>query len=136
MSNGISPLGLVGGAVPATAVAGPVATAASVAATGAAAAVRGPFSPNPSSYIDPALGIVVIEFHAASGKIIQTIPTSQQIAAYRHSLGPLSVPGAGAGLGRASLPAAASVVAAASVPAATPTHPGPAPPPAGTTLTV
>ncbi len=132
MSNGISPLGLVGSAMPAEAAAPrlPAAAAGSVSATGSAAA-QGPYTTNPSSYIDPALGIVVIEFRAATGKVTSTIPTSRQIAAYRQNLGSVSLAGAGAAAEAATLPGAVSVAPAFPVTAAETA----ARKPAGTTLT-
>jgi hypothetical protein len=87
MSNGISPLARVAGAEPA--VAPPSRPALLSAAETVAAAAQGPFSPNPSSYIDPALGIVVIEFHNSAGKVAATIPTPRQLAAYRQAAAPV-----------------------------------------------
>ena len=46
-----------------------------------------PLLPNPSFRIDAALGLVVMELHDASGKIASTIPTTQQLDAYRRSFG-------------------------------------------------
>ena len=46
---------------------------------------QGPFSPNPSLRIDPALGIVIIAFHDDPGKVSCTIPTERQLDAYRRS---------------------------------------------------
>jgi hypothetical protein len=44
-------------------------------------------TPNPSLRIDPALGIVIIEFHDQPGKVSSTIPTARQIDAYRRTSG-------------------------------------------------
>ena len=38
---------------------------------------------NPGLRLDPALGLVVIEFHDASGKLTSSIPSQRQIDAYR-----------------------------------------------------
>ena len=38
---------------------------------------------NPSLRLDPALGLVVIEFHDRSGAISSSIPSPRQIEAYR-----------------------------------------------------
>lgn len=58
------------------------------AAGGPAAAVPTAVPPraaagNPSQRLDPGLGLVVIEFHNAAGTITGTIPTAQQLQAYR-----------------------------------------------------
>lgn len=39
--------------------------------------------PNPTLRLDAALGIVVIEFRNAAGEIADSIPTQQQLEAYR-----------------------------------------------------
>ena len=46
---------------------------------------RGPASPipNPSLQLDPALGLVVIEFRNDSGAVTTSIPTEREIAAYQ-----------------------------------------------------
>ncbi|MBW4092895.1 MAG: hypothetical protein HIU82_17605 [Proteobacteria bacterium] len=38
---------------------------------------------NPSQHLDPGLGLVVIAFHNAAGTVTGTIPTAQQLQAYR-----------------------------------------------------
>ena len=38
---------------------------------------------NPSQHLDPGLGVVVIEFHNTAGAVTGTIPTEQQLQAYR-----------------------------------------------------
>ena len=40
-------------------------------------------SGNPSLRLDPGLGLVIIEFHNATGTVTHTIPTAQQLQAYR-----------------------------------------------------
>lgn len=40
-------------------------------------------SPNPTLELDPALGLVVIQFHNDSGAVTSSIPSQQQIDAYR-----------------------------------------------------
>ena len=54
---------------------------ASVPATPVAKAVQ-PYT-NPALRLDPALGLVVIEFHDDSGKLTSSIPNQRQIDAYR-----------------------------------------------------
>jgi hypothetical protein len=44
-------------------------------------------TPNPSLRIDSALAMVVIEFHGTNGAIENSIPTVQQLDAYRRSQG-------------------------------------------------
>jgi hypothetical protein len=39
--------------------------------------------PNPTMRLDPALGLVVIEFHNSTGGITTSIPGQQQLNAYR-----------------------------------------------------
>lgn len=39
--------------------------------------------PNPSMHIDPELGMVVIEYHDAEGKLTGSLPTPRQLDAYR-----------------------------------------------------
>lgn len=43
----------------------------------------GPVLPNPTLRLDAALGIVVIEFRNAAGEVASSIPTQQQLQAYR-----------------------------------------------------
>ncbi len=64
-----------GGAVPAR----PAATAAPV---GQATPLPSP-SPNPSLELNAALGLVVIEFRNSAGTVTSSIPTAQQLEAYR-----------------------------------------------------
>lgn len=40
--------------------------------------------PDPSIRLDAALGLVVIELRDRSGVVTRTLPSAQQIAAYRH----------------------------------------------------
>jgi hypothetical protein len=44
-------------------------------------------APNPSMRIDSALSLVVMEFHGSDGKVENSIPTPQQLDAYRRSQG-------------------------------------------------
>lgn len=88
MSNAIAPLASLLGPEP-------------VAPTGARASVKSgadavptettpthpALGPNPSLRIDEALGIIVMQLRDASGKVASTIPTAQQLNAYRRSLG-------------------------------------------------
>jgi hypothetical protein len=39
--------------------------------------------PNPTLALNAALGIVVIEFRNSAGSVVSTIPTAQQIRAYK-----------------------------------------------------
>lgn len=42
-----------------------------------------PGTPNPTLQLDPALGLVVLELHQHGDSTPQTIPSQQQLAAYR-----------------------------------------------------
>jgi hypothetical protein len=44
--------------------------------------------PNPSQRLDPALGIIILQFHDGSGKTV-TLPTQRMLAAYRLAGGPV-----------------------------------------------
>ena len=71
--------------------------------------------PNPSLRLDPALGLVVIEFRDDRGAVAQTYPSERQLAAYRAT----SISGNG------TLPAApivSPVHAPAHIPEPTPEH--------------
>jgi hypothetical protein len=61
----------------------PAATAASVPIDSS------PGSPSPTLALNAALGIVVIEFLGKSGAITSSIPTQQQLEAYRTGATPL-----------------------------------------------
>jgi hypothetical protein len=51
---------------------------------GAAAATHdAPGHPNPTVRLDAALGVVVVAFHDEHGVVTTTIPTQQQLDAYR-----------------------------------------------------
>ena len=52
---------------------------------------------NPALRLDAALGLVVIEFRDASGKLTTTIPSEQQLQAYRTWSGEHPGPGARTG---------------------------------------
>jgi hypothetical protein len=54
-------------------------------------AASSPGSPSPTLHLDAALGLVVIEFLGKSGAVTSSIPTPQQLEAYR--LGTAPVPG-------------------------------------------
>jgi hypothetical protein len=45
--------------------------------------VTPPPTPNPTMRLDPALGMVVIEFHNTSGALTTSIPSQRQLAAYQ-----------------------------------------------------
>jgi hypothetical protein len=88
MSNGIAPLASLSAAEPVTPAGGRGGTPsnpqpAPAEASAAAAALH----PNPAFRIDAALGIVVMELNNDSGQIASTIPTAQQLAAYRRAAG-------------------------------------------------
>jgi len=51
-------------------------------ASAASQVVAAPLIPNPEFKIDPASGIVVIEFRHFGGKVKNTIPSQQQLDAY------------------------------------------------------
>jgi hypothetical protein len=44
---------------------------------------KGDALPNPTMRLDPALGLVVIEFHNDSGEVTTSIPAARQLDAYR-----------------------------------------------------
>ncbi|MDO9709798.1 hypothetical protein [Paracraurococcus lichenis] len=69
-----------------------------------------PAMPNPSLRLDPALGLVVLEFRDQYGRTA-TLPTERELAAYRHA--------------RGRPDPASSLSVAASVPGAAPAAPGP-----------
>ncbi len=48
-------------------------------------ATPAPGHPNPSLRLDPALGLVVIEFRDESGDVSRSIPSVRQLEAYRRS---------------------------------------------------
>jgi hypothetical protein len=68
---------------------GPLATPATAAApaplvvAAAPAAAAAVPEPSPRMRLDPALGLVVLEFRDARGEITQTLPSARQLAAYR-----------------------------------------------------
>ncbi len=47
------------------------------------AAAEAPMLPNPRLRLDPALGIVVLEFRGTSGLPARSLPTEHELAAYR-----------------------------------------------------
>ncbi len=52
-----------------------------VAASGSVAKIQAA-KPNPTSQIDLTLGITVLTFHDASGQVVATTPTQQQLNTY------------------------------------------------------
>ena len=68
---------------------GPLATPVTAAAPAppevvlAPAAVAAVPEPSPRMRLDPALGLVVLEFRDARGEVTQTLPSARQLAAYR-----------------------------------------------------
>ncbi len=91
MSDGIAPLARLQGTEPVASA--PVASAnaradvpsGTVSTPAEATVTQAPLHPNPALHIDAALRIVVMEFYDDSGKVVSSIPTSQQLAAYRRS---------------------------------------------------
>jgi hypothetical protein len=62
------------------------APAAATARPGPAAAASAPSPPgagNPSAHFDPSVGLVVLAFHDAAGAVSHTIPSAEQLQAYR-----------------------------------------------------
>jgi hypothetical protein len=57
-----------------------VALAASISPSAESSA---PGTPNPTLQLDPALGLVVIEFLSKSGAVTTSIPTQRELLAYR-----------------------------------------------------
>lgn len=53
------------------------------AATAQAPAPPPPIGPNPRLRLDPALGVVVMEFLDQAGKLRHSAPTEEQLRAYR-----------------------------------------------------
>lgn len=60
----------------------PVKSAAAAAPVEHAATLPSP-APNPSLQLNAALGLVVIEFRNSAGTVTSSIPTAQQLEAYR-----------------------------------------------------
>ena len=56
---------------------------ASTATQAPTAPTQAPSFANPSLRLDPALGLVVIEFHNDAGSVTRSIPSQQQIDAYK-----------------------------------------------------
>jgi hypothetical protein len=73
----------VAAAVAATESAGQTKVAASTAAMEPQTSVTSAVGPNPSLELDPALGLVVIEFRNDAGAVTTSIPTEQQLLAYQ-----------------------------------------------------
>ncbi len=59
------------------------AQASGASASQGAATAAPQLTPNPSLRIDSALALVVIEFHGSDGRVENSIPTAQQLEAYR-----------------------------------------------------
>lgn len=85
MPNGltIAPSTTMALAATASAVASGAGHPAAAPATPPRVASGAPGSPNPSLRLDPALGIVVLQFSAGTGSGTTTIPSQQQLNAYR-----------------------------------------------------
>ncbi len=89
MSNGITPLASLQGAEPAASagVSGGVKSSGTSFAAAEPATPQAPLHPNPSFRIEPALGLVVMEFRNGAGAVSSSIPTVQQLDAYRRAAG-------------------------------------------------
>lgn len=61
------------------------ATPAASPASGAAPPTTPPIGPNPRLRLDPALGIVVMEFLDGEGKVARSAPSAAQLEAYRNA---------------------------------------------------
>lgn len=89
MSNGIAPLGSLQGTEPVV----PAGASGDVKASGTpftaaeTTIAQGALHPNPSFHIDAALGLVVMEFRDGPGGASSSIPTAQQLDAYRRAAG-------------------------------------------------
>lgn len=79
--------------------------------------------PNPTVYLDPRLGIVVIEMRDGAGKVTSSIPTQRQLEAYRSGLQnpPPSVLAAASAGAPAAPPVAPQPIRAAARPSPPPT---------------
>jgi hypothetical protein len=73
----------IAAAVAATESVGQTKDAASAAAMEPKTSVSSAVGPNPSLELDPALGLVVIEFRNDAGAVTTSIPTEQQLLAYQ-----------------------------------------------------
>lgn len=116
MNNGIAPLGGLQASDPVVP-AGPGSGIKSSGALFAAAespASSSPMHPNPAFHIDAALGLVVMEFRNGPGGVPASIPTSQQLDAYRRAAG--SREAAAADGAAAGVPGAHATAAAGSAP--------------------
>lgn len=89
MSNGIAPLASLQGPEPAA----PTGARSGGKPSGTpftpteATPTPAPLRPNPSFRIDAALGLVVLQLRDAAGGASSTIPTTQQLEAYRRAAG-------------------------------------------------
>jgi hypothetical protein len=121
MSNGIQPLGgLQGGATVVPTDARATARSSPDIAASEPTTAPAPWYPNPSLHIDPALGIVIIEFHDKPGEVSSSIPTARQLAAYRSAFGQTAAP--------PPQPAVATAVATGTAPPVATAHAAPAAP--------
>ena len=107
MSNAIAPIAGLQGTEPVV----PAATRAVDKPSGTAftpadtTTTQPTLHPNPSFEIDMALGLVVMEFRNGSGAVSSTIPTSQQLEAYRRSAGHAATHAAAGATAQAATPA-------------------------------
>jgi hypothetical protein len=65
-------------------------------ATPSTTAAAGPPPPSPTLRFDPSAGVLVIEFHNDAGQITNSIPTQQQLDAYRNHAATAPPPAAAA----------------------------------------
>jgi hypothetical protein len=87
MSNGIAPLATPLGTEPAlpAGAGGGVKPSGTTYTPAETTTTQAQMHPNPSFHIDAALGLVVMEFRDGAGNVASTIPTTQQLDAYRRS---------------------------------------------------
>ncbi len=76
--------------IPALAAAPAVASGQAVGASAPAPVSAAPVTaavpePSPRMRLDPALGLVVLEFRDDQGQVVQTLPSARQLAAYRRA---------------------------------------------------
>ena len=111
MNSGIAPLAGLQVSDPAGAAGGvrSPATPVTVAETTVAPA---PLHPHPSFHIDAALGLVVMEFRDGPGLASSTIPTAQQLEAYRRAAGTRHAAGADTGASPANSAGPSGTIAA------------------------
>jgi hypothetical protein len=92
MSNVLSLGSLTPVSAPSSAAVAGTALASAASATTIQAATQAAGNPNPTLRLDPALGLVVIEFVSKSGAVTSSIPSQRELTAYQN--GTAKLPGA------------------------------------------